>query len=199
MLARVLLRLRGRFPGVFLILVPRHVERCPEVEAALRETGVRWVRRSAFAPGGERPAGPVDCLLVDTTGELADWYGQASVCFVGKSLSPAATGGQNPAEPLLAGRPVLFGPAMANFEGLVRPLLEAEGAGLVRDEAELEAAVARLLSEPARAAAQVQRAQAILRVHEGATLRVVERLLAPSPAQGGGTPEPGESGEQGHR
>jgi len=199
LLARVLLRLRERVPGLFLVLAPRHVERCREVEEVLREAGVRWVRRSAFgATAGGGASGPVDCLLVDTTGELAEWYAQASVCFVGKSLSPEATGGQNPAEPLLAGKPVLFGPAMANFEGLVRPLLEAGGATQVRAEEELEAAVARLLAEPALAAEQVERARAVLRVHEGATHRVAARLLALAPAQAAGSPEPRGGDQQRH-
>jgi hypothetical protein len=39
----------------------------------------------------------VDCLLVNTTGELKLFYEHATVIFVGKSLS--AQGGQNPIEP----------------------------------------------------------------------------------------------------
>src|SRR5256885_7219023 len=38
----------------------------------------------------------LDCLIIDSTGELRDWYGVATLAFIGKSL--LARGGQNPAE-----------------------------------------------------------------------------------------------------
>ena len=59
-----------------------------------------------------------DCLLLDTTGELRNWYAVATVVFIGKSLT--AHGGQNPVEPILAGKPVIFGPHMENFASLAR-------------------------------------------------------------------------------
>ena len=63
-------------------------------------------------------AADADCMLLDTTGELQRWYGIATVVFVGKSLT--AHGGQNPVEPILAGKPVVFGPHMENFATLAK-------------------------------------------------------------------------------
>ncbi len=197
-LGRVLLELRPRWPGLRLVVVPRHVERTPEVQAALRELGLRTVLRSELVPAsgvqtteaaeaaeaaeavdGVRD-GP-DVLLVDTTGELRDWYAVATVCFVGKSLH--ARGGQNPAEPILAGRPVVFGPAMENFATLARQLLAADGATQVENEGALAATLEKLLGDPALGRAQVERATGVLRLHEGATRRTAERLLSePCPA-----------------
>lgn len=173
-LGRVLLALRRRSPELFLIVVPRHVERTPQVEADLRALGLNPVLRTALAalpPGTARP----DVLIVNTTGELRDWYAVASVCFIGKSL--LATGGQNPAEPVLVGRPVVFGPNMENFGALVRQFLAVEGAVQVPDEAGLICALETLLADPARGEALVARAQTVLKVHLGANARTAELLL----------------------
>ena len=69
--------------------------------------------------------------------------------FVGKTLT--AHGGQNPVEPVAAGRPVIFGPNMENFATLARSLVQGGGAVQVANEAELRESAARLLrDEPAR-------------------------------------------------
>src|SRR5437870_12136606 len=80
------------------------------------------------------------CVLLDTTGELRRWYGIATVVFIGKSLT--AHGGQNPVEPILAGKPVVLGPHMENFATLARTLVSNQGAIQVADAGSLECAVA---------------------------------------------------------
>ncbi len=174
-LGRVFQKLRERIPDLFLILVPRHVERTPEVEETLRQLGLSYRLRSELtetALGAQRP----DCLIVNTTGELRDWYAVATVCFVGKSLT--STGGQNPAEPVLAGRPVVFGPHMENFRALVRQFLAAGGALQVQDEASLLRAVEPLLADPACGAALAGKAREVLACHQGANRRTAALLLS---------------------
>lgn len=173
-LGRVLIELRRRVPGLFLIAVPRHVERTPEAESDLRGLGLATARRSALperTPGSPRP----DVLIVDTTGELRDWYALGTVCFIGKSLT--AAGGQNPAEPVLVGRPVVFGSHMENFGALVDRLLHAGGAVQVPDEAGLLRETEALISDPERGRALVERAQGVLQAHRGANRRTAELLL----------------------
>jgi 3-deoxy-D-manno-octulosonic-acid transferase len=164
-LARIFRELRGRFPNLFLILVPRHVERTPEVLADLRPLGLRVALRS------EATKAPADVLVVNTTGELRDWYHLATVVFIGKSL--AAHGGQNPVEPVLAGKPVVYGPNMENFAAIVARWREAEAAVQVRDEAELQAQLADLLTNAPRREALATRAREIVAAHSGATERTV--------------------------
>ena len=72
----------------------------------------------------DTPLGSADTLLLDTTGELPAWYPLATVAFIGKSLN--AIGGQNPAEAISAGVPVVVGPHMENFTDLVSALRSAD-------------------------------------------------------------------------
>ena len=117
-LAEIARRLRERFPKLFLVLVPRHFERCHELGRKLRERGVKMVYRSQIAPATRFGDGEVECLLVNTTGELRYFYEHATVVFVGKSLT--ATGGQNPIEPGALGRAMVFGDPGAQHRAVGR-------------------------------------------------------------------------------
>jgi len=173
MLARIWTRLRKEFPDLFLIIVPRHVERASEAAAEITEAGLNFALRSAAA---ERETAP-DCLLVNTTGELRVWYELATVVFIGKSLSPAATGGQNPVEAVHAGKPVLFGPNMQNFRAVVSRFVQEGAAIEAADEAELEREIAGLLRDPARREEMARRALSIVKAHEGAGERTARLAL----------------------
>jgi 3-deoxy-D-manno-octulosonic-acid transferase len=168
-LAEVYKELRQSHPDLFLILVPRHHERAEMVARQLEGAGLTVMRRTQpFAEG--KP----NVLLVDTTGELAGWYLCASVVFVGKSL--CAKGGQNPAEPVTAGVPVIFGPHMQNFSTLVRAFLQVDGAIEVDDAHEIRNAIESLLANPARRADMVANAAKCLEIHRGATQRTIVEL-----------------------
>ena len=173
-LADALRELRARWPALFLILVPRHVERAAAILAELEPTGLRLAVRSRLSTRNQKTE-TSDALLVDTTGELRDWYALATVVFMGKSLT--ATGGQNPVEPVLAGRPVIFGPHMENFAPIVARWLAGDAAVQVRDAAELRAQLATLFADAPRRAQLAERARAIAAIHSGATERAVGVLL----------------------
>jgi 3-deoxy-D-manno-octulosonic-acid transferase len=156
--------LRQQFPSLFLFIAPRHVERAREVEQQLRQRGLRLVRRSAPAKSL-----PIDGLLLDTTGELRDWYSIATVVFVGKSLT--AHGGQNPVEPIIAGKPVIFGPHMENFSRLAEELVENSAAVRVETGGELMEEMRRLLNDSALRIEMVGAAMRVILPHRGATAR----------------------------
>lgn len=163
-LAAALAQLRPNFPGLRLLIAPRHVERTAKIMAQLERSNFRVARRTATPDGP-----PPDILLLDTTGELRDWYACAHVVFIGKSLG--GSGGQNPVEAILAGRPVLFGPHMENFAALRDALLASGGALEIRDAATLAAEAGRLLAAPEHLARVVRQATAALQLHHGATAR----------------------------
>jgi 3-deoxy-D-manno-octulosonic-acid transferase len=173
-LADVFKRLRGRFPELFLVLVPRHFERTAEVAQELEARGVRFIRRSEIDAGKKTSPGELECLLVNSTGELKFFYEVGDVVFVGKSLT--AKGGQNPIEPAALGKAVVFGPNMQNFTSIVRAFLAAQAVVQVRDAGELESTVADLLSDDGRRMELGARALEVVQQNLGATERTVELI-----------------------
>jgi 3-deoxy-D-manno-octulosonic-acid transferase len=172
-LADVLRRLRPRFPELFLILVPRHFERAKDAGRELETRGIPFAYRSevgekTFAPG------ELQCLLVNSTGELKSFYEAATVVFVGKSLT--AKGGQNPIEPAALGKAMVFGPNMQNFAPIVRAFLAAGAAVQVPGAAELEPALATLLSDDRRRQELGARALKVVEENRGATERTVAMI-----------------------
>jgi len=174
-LADMYLRLKKQFPDLFLVLVPRHFERSREVAGELKARGVRFAQRTEAKSGAQYPANSLDCLLVDTTGELRFFYEHAAVIFVGKSLT--AEGGQNPIEPGALGKPMVFGPNMQNFADVVKQFLARDGAWQVQDAAELEKAIAELLSNEARREQLGRNALEVVHENQGAIHRTVEMIL----------------------
>ena len=171
-LAAVFRRLRQRFPSLCLFIAPRHVERVREIRAQLEALSLDVRLASESASRGRRHP---DCVLLDTTGDLQRWYEIATVVFVGKSLS--ARGGQNPVEPIVAGKPVIFGANMENFAALAKALVSNNGAIQVRDVDSLEQAVEELLRDSQARQRLVQNAYDVLNQHRGATARAA-RLVA---------------------
>lgn len=171
---------REQFPELGLVVAPRHVERAAEVRASLRGLGLSIISRRELASKSPAEVAAADAVLLDTTGELRDWFGLATVVFIGKSLAlpGGASGGQNPVEPLHAGRPVVFGPRMENFAEIVGQLLAAGGAVQVPDAESLGDACAKLLADPAARAELVVRGRAVLAKHHGASARAADAVLA---------------------
>ena len=165
-LTRAFLNLRQKFPSLCLFIAPRHVERVQQIRAQLEALSLDVRVASRVAGDNETKA---DCVLLDRTGELQRWYSIATVVFIGKSLT--AHGGQNPVEPILAGKPVIFGPHMENFATLARTLVSKNGAIQVSDIDSLERAVDNLLRDSETRQRLVQSAREVLNQHRGATAR----------------------------
>jgi 3-deoxy-D-manno-octulosonic-acid transferase len=175
LLAEQFLRLRGRHPNLFLILVPRHFERGRQVGKELEARGVKFVYRSEVTANSTFAPGDLQCLLVNSTGELRCFYEQATVVFVGKSLT--ADGGQNPIEPGELGRAMVYGPNMQNFTDIARQFVEQQGAVQVRNAAELEKVLDELIGDEARRTELGRNAVRVVRANEGGIGRTVEMIL----------------------
>jgi 3-deoxy-D-manno-octulosonic-acid transferase len=165
-LATIFLRLRQHFSSLRLFIAPRHVERLREIRAQLAALPLRVALASEVAINRESDA---DCIVLDTTGELQRWYPIATIVFMGKSLT--AHGGQNPVEPIMVGKPVVFGPHMENFATLAKALVSKKGAIEVHDIDSLERTIAWLLRDSEARQRLVQRAREVLSRHQGATAR----------------------------
>lgn len=171
--------LRAGSPHLRLLLVPRHPDRFAEVARLVEGSGLPFVRRSTVtAPLAEMPA----VVLLDTVGELGAAWGLADVGFTGGSLD-GVRGGQSMIEPAGYGVPCVFGPHVWNFRDAAKRLVEAGGAVMVRDAAQLEAALAKLIADPDLRAHTGAAARELVRRQQGATLRtldVLDSVIAPS-------------------
>ena len=129
-------------PDVLLLLAPRRPERFDEVAALVERRGLVCARRS-------RTPGPIasttQVLLLDTLGELPGFFPAATAVFVGGTTVPVE--GHNVLEPAVYGKPVAFGPRVANVRDAAEALLAAGAATLVHDAAALRTEWERLLAD----------------------------------------------------
>jgi 3-deoxy-D-manno-octulosonic-acid transferase len=175
LLAQTALRLRARHPKLFLILVPRHFERGREVGRELAAAGISFVYRSEITASTRKEPGEVQCLLVNTTGELRFFYDVATVVFVGKSLT--AHGGQNPIEPGALGKAMVFGPHMENFAAIAAAFVDGDGALQIQEATQLERAVDALLSDEPRRELLGNNARRIVQASRGGLERTVDLIV----------------------
>ena len=136
---------------------------------------MKFAYRSELMSRQELAPGELDCLIVNTTGELKFFYEHATIIFVGKSLT--AEGGQNPIEPGALGKAMVFGPNMQNFADVVRGFLEQDGAVQVRDAAELEQVLSNLLTDEARREQLGRNALKVVHENLGAIERTVDMIV----------------------
>jgi 3-deoxy-D-manno-octulosonic-acid transferase len=155
-LLKAFVSLRLRYPGVSMVLAPRHPERFAEVERLLQAGSFDFDKRSNNA--GNRIF-EKDILLLDSIGELSDFFAISDIAFIGGSLVDA--GGHNVLEPARWQKPILFGPHMANFAGIAAELKQAGAALEVSGAEDLCQAMAELLVDSARSRRMGQRGAAI--------------------------------------
>ncbi|TWT54193.1 3-deoxy-D-manno-octulosonic acid transferase [Rubripirellula amarantea] len=174
-------RLRVLNPELRLILVPRHAERFDTVASLLKKSGLNVHRRSCDGSLFSRSWDVDTVVLVDTIGELRNWWGVANIATVGGSFG--SRGGQNMLEPAGYGVPVSFGPNTKNFATIADSLIEADAAVRVVDEQSLERFVRRCLSDIPAADSLGENAKAVVAKHRGAIKQTVDHLLHEKTAQ----------------
>lgn len=166
-------------PDALLLLAPRHPERADEVARLIMAQGFEAVRRSRLPPSsqsallgreGKRP----DVLLIDTLGELMEFYAASDVAFVGGSLVPH--GGHNPLEPAALGLPVLTGPHVHNFSEVFAAMRIQGAAREVMDANALGMAAAELLGDATLRRSMGEAGTALIARHRGALERLIERM-----------------------
>ena len=173
----VFAKLRGQFADLRLVLVPRHPDRFGEVANLVEASGLPFARWTAVtAPLADPPA----VVLLDTIGKLGEAWAVAAVGFTGGSLD-GKRGGQSMIEPAGYGVPVCFGPHVWNFRDAARLLVEAGGAKVVQDAADLERDLAAILGDADLRAKMGTAARAFVRAQQGATERTLEAIEAQFP------------------
>lgn len=167
---------RRAYPDALVVIAPRHPPRFAEVANLLQQRHTdfeRWSQSRARI-GEERDASSPRVLLLDTLGELLDFYAAADVVFVGGSLVPI--GGHNLLEPAALARPIVAGPSEFNAPEVARLLAGREAMWKVRDARELGERVTRLFANREERDVLGARAHAALEENRGAVARVLALL-----------------------
>ncbi len=166
--------LREANPNLRLIVVPRHPDRFDAVFHELQATGLSPIRRSLL--NGPISADDWQVLLVDTVGELRWWWGLADIAIVGGSFG--TRGGQNMLEPAAFGANVAFGPNTSNFRDICEILLDGGGAERLLELEQIQPWMRDQLARPEPGRQRGQKAQELIRAHQGALERTVAGLQA---------------------
>jgi 3-deoxy-D-manno-octulosonic-acid transferase len=161
----------GPEAGARLIVVPRHVDRGPEVEALARSRGLSAGRRTADADPRA-----VSVYIADTLGELGLYYSLADLSVLGGSLIAGGAGGHNPLEPARLGRPFLAGPHVQAWP-LYDELVQAGATRLVAPEG-LASAFHQAIVDPRPLQAMASRAQSYVREGDAGATAALAPILA---------------------
>ena len=118
--------------------------------------------------------GAGDVLILDTIGQLNDIYSIAALVFIGGSL--IRHGGQNPIEPAVFEKPIIFGPYMFNFRDTAQVFVRNNAAVQVPDREALLDKVRLLLSDEAQAVMLGRNARSVIMDNRGATERNIKAI-----------------------
>lgn len=164
--------LLNTFPDALLIIAPRHPQRFQQVAAMLRAANVSFVTRSSSSLVSTGHT----VLLLDTLGELTQFYAASDVAFVGGSLVPV--GGHNLLEPAALALPVLTGPYNFNALDIAQQLSDRAALRFVYSGEEMGAVLVELLSNDAERNRQGNAAVAVLKESKGALQRLTTLIEA---------------------
>ena len=152
--------------GIKIIFAPRHLERRPEIEIALRQSGLHYAFASQQNFTKEK-----DILCADVMGLLQSLYACATLTFVGGSVAPR--GAHNLLEPAILSKTVLFGKYFYNAPLTAEALLEC-GGGVLVDETNFKETVLRLMADPAQLENMSEKARKAALSFKGATDKIME-------------------------
>ncbi len=156
--------------GQLTIIVPRHPERCDDLEKMLVEKGLKVARRTR----GDALTPDVDIFLGDTIGEMGLYLRLTEIAFVGRSMY--AEGGQNPLEPAMLGCAVLSGGHVQNFRDTYQRLARTGSARMVRDAEMLMKAVHYLLTNDAARQTMIEAGLETVQDMRGALVSTIKGL-----------------------
>ena len=122
------------------MLAPRHPERYEKVTELLKNFGMSYGKRSLNDTFYEN-----DIIMLDTMGELMKMFSVSHFAFIGGSFS--STGGHNPLEANIWGKPVVSGDCVFNFKDIYEYLSKTKAAKLSSSKEELVSDMRELLSD----------------------------------------------------
>lgn len=123
--------LKVKFQDIKLLLVPRHPHRVPDVKELIKMIGMNYGTRS-----NQDTFKNNEIIILDTMGELGKMYSICDFAFIGGSFNK--TGGHNPLEACVYGKPVVSGPSIHNFKDIYGILSKSKAGKIVKTPQELK-------------------------------------------------------------
>ncbi len=114
--AKVHLKLKKKIKNLLTIIIPRHIDRVPQIISDLEKFNLKVSRHTSKIKDLDK----TDIYLVDTFGETNKFFKLSSSVFLGGSI--IKRGGQNPLEPARNGAKIFHGPNIDNFKDVYRLL-----------------------------------------------------------------------------
>lgn len=164
-----------------LIIAPRHPERFDRAADIIEEAGFTVKRDSEnqrFDASRTADVNTRQVYLLDSLGQLARFYGLASIAFVGGTIKNV--GGHNVAEPYAYSVPVCCGPHVQKTYDVASALQARQAISIAADSDELASAFLELYRNPDTAEMLGKRGKAWIEENQGAcgrTIDFIQRVL----------------------
>lgn len=157
-----LARIQSAIPDIIVLIAPRRPERFQTVYDLVQQQG--W--RAGLRSRSETINRNCEIIVLDTMGELMNFYALSDFAFVGGSLVPI--GGHNVLEPIAMQVPTLCGPFMQNAKAICDDLVAKQGLYRGQSAADLADKLIVLHQNPAERQSQMTNATAVLKANRGA-------------------------------
>lgn len=163
-------KLKGKFDDLKLLIAPRHPHRYSQVEDLIKSYNFKFGRRTDKDTFDDN-----DIIMLDTMGELSNFYSIGYLAFIGGSFSQ--TGGHNPLEANIWSKPVISGPAVFNFRDIYSIVVNENAAKIVNTQEELLEKLSEYLFDKDKYEKACISANKIFEANQGAVDFVLKNIL----------------------
>lgn len=132
---RIYQKLKFCCKNLRLILIPRHIDRCPIIAQKIGQYNFTYVLKTAIDKCAD-DAKNKDIILGDTIGDIGFFLSLSDIAFIGKSIGDDE-GGHNPIEAAMIGVPIISGYKISNFRQIYNSLEKNNAVLMVKNEEEL--------------------------------------------------------------
>jgi len=170
--------LKKKHPSLLLIIVPRHPERFQVTTQACIQKGFNTQLRSKCGLYDI----DADVFIVDTMGEMLEFYAASDIAFVGGSI--ANIGGHNVLEAAVFKLPVLVGPNTHNFAEITQLLHNCGGSYLVNNAEDIIRHMEELIQNPQQRKKMGRAAFKLVEENRGAvalTMKLIANAMENAP------------------
>jgi 3-deoxy-D-manno-octulosonic-acid transferase len=170
--------LKRKYPNLLLIIVPRHPERFQVTTQSCLQKGFNTQLRSVCGLYDIN----ADVFVVDTMGEMLEFYAASDIAFVGGSI--ANIGGHNVLEAAVFNLPVLVGPNTHNFAEITQLLHDCGGSRLVKNADDIIVSMQELIENPQTRKSMGNAAAKLVQENRGAvalTMKLIANAMNNEP------------------